>query len=109
MGGSIHYLLIVFCPFIHDRSLVFASSEEEDMAVGMIVDKLLDNFFHQLYGINLAFVGSKRSDAYPRFGYVLVFQTDNAVASSENFLWQAGEIAFSFAEDGCEFHLDGIA
>lgn len=45
MGGSIYNLLILFCPFIHYRGFILTTSEKEDVAVWMIVDKLLDNFF----------------------------------------------------------------
>lgn len=74
MGGSIYNLLILFCPFIHYRGFILTTSEKEDVAVWMIVDKLLDNFFHQLYGVNLAFVSCKWGYTYPRFGYMSVFR-----------------------------------
>lgn len=98
MGGSIYNLLILFCPFIHYRGFILTTSEKEDVAVWMIVDKLLDNFFHQLYGVNLAFVSCKWGYTYPRFGYMSVFQIDNAIFCSKYFLWQAIQITFFFAK-----------
>ena len=73
MRRSVNELWILLSPVVHHWCFVFTSTEKEDMSVWMIVDKSLDNFFHQLYRIYFSLVCSEGSNTNPRLCYVLVF------------------------------------
>ena len=58
-------LAILSAPQLEVLVFFFASSEQEDAALGILLDETVDDLFHQARWIYLPLMGSKGSNTYP--------------------------------------------